>query len=341
MLWRVAKAAFASSIADVDIITAAAKAYLGAINKQLEWESELAAGTARSISEEHEVNALVLDMGSTMTRAGYAGEDAPRVMFPTSFGYIDIEEQVTTAPTEQTNGEDTVMAEASEQPSAPVQQQTTTKTTRKYYIGDNKINTFRSNMEIKSPFKDGLVEDWDAVEHIWDATFSQMLRIDPRNHPLLCTEVAWNTPENRQKTMQLAFEKFDFPAFYLTPDAVMSAFSVGRATALVLDSGGAITSAVPVYDGFVLKKGILHQPLAGDSIVDKIKQQLDAELNYTITPHYKIAKKKAVEKDQQPDIELRQLEGITDSFNDYQINRVLNEFKETICQVADTEFEEE
>ncbi|CAO0792474.1 unnamed protein product [Mucor circinelloides] len=53
---RVAKAAFASSIADVDIITAAAKAYLGAINKQLEWESELAAGTARSISEERKVD---------------------------------------------------------------------------------------------------------------------------------------------------------------------------------------------------------------------------------------------------------------------------------------------
>ncbi|KAK4510650.1 uncharacterized protein ATC70_005082 [Mucor velutinosus] len=288
-----------------------------------------------------EVNALVFDMGSTMTRAGYAGEDTPRVMFPTSFGYVDVEEQVAEAPTEQTNAEDTVMTEASEQPPAPAPQQTGIKTTRKYYIGDNKINTFRSNMEIKSPLSNGLVEDWDAVEHIWDATFNQMLRIDPRNHPLLCTEVAWNTPENRQKTMQLAFEKFDFPAFYLTPDAVMTAFSVGRATALVLDSGGGVTSAVPVYDGFVLKKGILHQPLAGDSIVDKIKQQLDAELNYTITPHYKIAKKKAVEKDQQPDIELRPLEGITDSFNEYQINRVLNEFKETICQVADTGFEED
>ncbi|KAI8644646.1 2-isopropylmalate synthase [Parasitella parasitica] len=53
---RVAKAAFAASIADVDIITAAAKAYLGAINKQLEWESELAAGTARSIGEERKVD---------------------------------------------------------------------------------------------------------------------------------------------------------------------------------------------------------------------------------------------------------------------------------------------
>jgi hypothetical protein len=32
-------------------------------------------------------------------------------------------------------------------------------------------------------------------------------------------------------------------------------FSVGRATALVLDSGGSITSAIPVYDGLVLKRG--------------------------------------------------------------------------------------
>lgn len=68
------------------------------------------------------------------------------------------------------------------------------------------------------------MEDWDALEHIWDATFNKMLRIDPRNHPLLSTEAAWNTPEKRQKTMQLAFEKFDFPAFYLTPDAVMTAY---------------------------------------------------------------------------------------------------------------------
>lgn len=53
---RVAKAAFATSIADIDIITAAAKAFLGAINKQLVWETELAAGTARSIGEERQVD---------------------------------------------------------------------------------------------------------------------------------------------------------------------------------------------------------------------------------------------------------------------------------------------
>lgn len=50
-----------------------------------------------------------------------------------------------------------------------------------------------------------------------------MLRVQPESHPLLCTEPAWNTKDNREKTMELAFEKFQFPAFYLAQDAVMTA----------------------------------------------------------------------------------------------------------------------
>ncbi|KAI7893256.1 actin family [Mucor mucedo] len=268
-----------------------------------------------------EVNALVLDVGSTMTRAGYAGEDTPRVMFPTSVGYLE-------------ENPDVVMAEEDTEPQPSLSK-------RKYYIGDNKINKFKSNMEVKNPMHDGMVEDWEAMEHIWDAALNDMLRIDPENHPLLCTEPAWNTKEKREKTMELAFEKFRFPAFYLAQDAVMTAFSVGRATALVLDSGGGVTSAVPVYDGFVLKRGILHQTVAGDTLANQIKRQLKKDLDYTITPHYKIAKKNPVTSDQQPDVQLRDLQGITESFNDYQTTKVVNEYKETICEVSDTTFDEE
>ncbi|KAF7721964.1 hypothetical protein EC973_003902 [Apophysomyces ossiformis] len=50
------KAAFGASIADTDIMTAAAKAYIAAINKQLAWEAGLAAGTARSFPEERKVD---------------------------------------------------------------------------------------------------------------------------------------------------------------------------------------------------------------------------------------------------------------------------------------------
>lgn len=61
------------------------------------------------------------------------------------------------------------------------------------------------------------------MEQIWNTAFIEMLRIRPEEHPLLCTEPAWNTKENREKTVELAFEKFQFPAFYLVPDAVMTA----------------------------------------------------------------------------------------------------------------------
>jgi actin-related protein len=87
-----------------------------------------------------EVNALVFDMGTTSTRAGYAGEDTPRVMFPTSYGVVEHEEDV--VMTEQ--GED-------EEP-----QKTEKKKTREYYIGDIGVNKWRANMEIKNPLKDGL-----------------------------------------------------------------------------------------------------------------------------------------------------------------------------------------
>ncbi|RCH98850.1 hypothetical protein CU097_014170 [Rhizopus azygosporus] len=53
---RLAKAAFSQSSADVDIITATAKAYVGAINKQLVWEHELSTGTARSTTEERHID---------------------------------------------------------------------------------------------------------------------------------------------------------------------------------------------------------------------------------------------------------------------------------------------
>ncbi|KAI8997231.1 actin family [Pilobolus umbonatus] len=265
-----------------------------------------------------EVNALVLDIGTSMTRAGYAGEDTPRVMYPTSVGYIDNEVSM------DIDGDTT-------------QEQ---QYKREYYIGDNKLNKFKSGMEIKNPMKEGIVDDWDAIEQIWNTTFSTMLRINPEDHPLLCTEPAWNTNMNREKSIELAFEKFNFPAFYLAKDAVMTAFSVGRATALVLNSGGGMTSAVPVYDGYVLNKGILRQPVGGDMLGEIIKKQLKESLDYTITPHYRIAKKTPVAVDEPPQIELRDLDGITNSFNDYQISRVLDEYKETICQVSEVTYDE-
>ena len=59
-------------------------------------------------------------------------------------------------------------------------------------------------------------------------------------HPLMVSEASYNTTELRAKYAELLFEKFETPALFLCKDAVLSAFSAGRSTALVLDLGGGI-----------------------------------------------------------------------------------------------------
>ena len=91
-----------------------------------------------------EVAALVLDFGSSSLRAGYAGDDTPKAIVPTSFGYI--EEQAAS------NG-DVSMGDATapegEQPQAP-------KPKVKLYIGQNGPSLWRSGMQVGNPMHDGL-----------------------------------------------------------------------------------------------------------------------------------------------------------------------------------------
>ena len=99
------------------------------------------------------------------------------------------------------------------------------------------------------------VEDWDAFETLWDHAFFGALGVNPSEHPLLVTETAWNTTELRERLTELAFEKYGVPALFVAKDAVLAAFAAGRSNGIVVSCGSGVTSAVPIYEGYALKKG--------------------------------------------------------------------------------------
>lgn len=45
------------------------------------------------------------------------------------------------------------------------------------------------------------------------------------------------------------FEKFGVPAEFMSKDAVLACFSIGRTTASLVDVGGDTAVVTPVYDG--------------------------------------------------------------------------------------------
>ncbi|KAI9593780.1 actin family [Syncephalis fuscata] len=256
-----------------------------------------------------EVSALVIDVGAGWTKAGYAGEDMPTAFFSSNLGVVageSAEQNSNTAmevdtTTESTNNDG--------QPAATNNNNASSQS--RYYIhSGGAAPQWRENMEIRNPIKDGLVEDWDALEQIWDHIFNSALRVNPAEHPLLVSESSWNKPECRERLAELAFEKYRAPAFFVCKDAVLTSYSTGRATTLVVDAGAGSTRVVPVYDGYVM-----HKITGCTNAIEIILSQMETEMNISVTPQYKVKQKVAVDADQPAKAVLYDRPNTTDSYD--------------------------
>jgi len=138
---------------------------------------------------------------------------------------------------------------------------------------------------------------------------------------------------------EIAFESFDVPAVFLAKSAVMTSFASGRPTALVLDSGGSVTRVVPVYEGYILGKSITKQALAGQHLSEVIAADLEHR-GITITPRFMVKTKEVVDAGQPAKMISHNRVGTTPSFYRAMKMRVIDEFKESVCQTFESTYDE-
>lgn len=201
-----------------------------------------------------------------------------------------------------------------------------TKRSNRFY-GENAVNYAKDGSEVKPIIKDGMVEDWDSAMEQWQYMFEQ-LYVDYSEQPLLLTEPVWNTVDNRKKSLEVALETFQFPGFYLAAQPACSAFALGRPSALVVDIGHDIASVTPVVDGMVLAKSTLKTHYAGRYLS---KQVLNKVLEKTeLIPLYRVKSKVLADLDNGEALnwQRRAFQNITKTYDDYQIERTINDIKE-------------
>eukprot|EP00475_Leptophrys_vorax_P039513 TRINITY_DN7149_c0_g1_i3.p1 TRINITY_DN7149_c0_g1~~TRINITY_DN7149_c0_g1_i3.p1 ORF type:complete len:391 (-),score=95.15 TRINITY_DN7149_c0_g1_i3:49-1221(-) len=206
----------------------------------------------------------------------------------------------------------------------------------------------RDGAEVVKPVENGIITDFDAIEAIWDQGFRRLLRVDPSTHPLLAVESSYNTDAAREKFAERVFESLNSPALFLCKDAVLSALSVGKSSALVLDIGGGHTAAVPVYDGYVMNSALQKTKVSGGSMdlafgriyeqgIGIPSQHVPNFRSTRILPRFIVKRKMA--GDLKRTFEIQDFPNTSASFYEFMKGEVLRDIKESVARVSDEAFD--
>lgn len=150
-------------------------------------------------------------------------------------------------------------------------------------VGDEAAEN-RNYLQVTQPMEHGIVRNWEDMKHLWDYTFDEKLKVDPRGRKVLLTEPPMNPKVNRQRMVQVMFEEYGFEGVYVAIQAVLTLYAQGEigswlwlgvltffggpglTTGVVVDSGDGVTHIVPVYDGYALPHLTRRLDIAGRDV---------------------------------------------------------------------------
>jgi actin-related protein 2 len=136
-------------------------------------------------------------------------------------------------------------------------------------VGDEAA-AVRHALKINYPLANGQVVDWIDIEHIWDYTFNERLKINPKECKILLTEPPLNPHKNRELMISRMFEKYGFKGVYIAIQAILTLYAQGLLTGVVVDSGDGVTHIVPVYEGFSLPHNTARINIAGRDVTQHL-----------------------------------------------------------------------
>ncbi len=181
---------------------------------------------------------IVCDNGTGFVKCGYAGSNFPAHIFPSLVGRPIIRAANRIEDIE----------------------------VKDLMVGDE-ASKLRSMLEVNYPMENGMVRNWEDLLHVWDYTFGpEKLNLNPADCKILLTEPPMNPTRNREKMIEVMFEKYGFDSAYIAIQAVLTLYAQGLLTGVVVDSGDGVTHICPVYEGFALPHLTRRLDIAGRDI---------------------------------------------------------------------------
>lgn len=200
--------------------------------------------------------AVVIDNGSDTTKAGFANDDLPSLIFNTNY----------------------LKGPQSD----------------KAIIGDDEIDKYPNN-EVFTLLENGIIYDFDNVTKNWEYVYDNLdnsHKLDSLEFPLTMTQAYNNPDKNKIKTSEIVFEQFNVPIFSLVKKPLCHLYNFGQSTGCVVNIGSSLVSFTSILDGVIQNKYCFKTSYAGNFTDANIlnflnKQNVDLNLWGDCTESYK------------------------------------------------------
>ncbi|KAG2383506.1 hypothetical protein C9374_004177 [Naegleria lovaniensis] len=189
--------------------------------------------------------AIALDLGSSLTRIGFAGEDSPSHVIPSLVGL-------------------------------PRQHQSAMHdlNSRCRYIGQEALQ--KGVCKIIHPIQHGIIHNHDHIESIIDYSLSQLFtkeheRYSYYEHPIIVSCHPHDPNQQKELLTQILFEVFNFPQIFITSSGFLTLTSHGKLSSVVLECGDGVTSVMPFVNGYCVMNAVSRVNFAGSNLTEYLK----------------------------------------------------------------------
>lgn len=188
---------------------------------------------------------IVCDNGTGFVKCGFEGENFPAATFPCIIGKPVLRFEETLCDQEL----------------------------KDIVVGED-CSRLRNQLEVSYPIKNGIIQDWEGMGHVWDHMLYENLKAEPSECKILLSDPPLNPTRNRQKLVQTMFETYNFSGLSIQINAILTLYAQGLLTGLVVDSGDGVTNIVPVIDGYSFPHATKRVNIAGHHITSYLIELL-------------------------------------------------------------------
>ena len=193
---------------------------------------------------------IIIDIGSSEIKAGFSGEEKPKVLIKNYFGEPKYKKIIRTF--------DMKGKEKTDQ-----------------YIGED-CDKFLGLIKLRYPLVHGAFQNEQDILTIFSHIFNKLgiTSQEIKEHPVLVTDPILNPYKNREKIAHSLLDNLGVPAIFFASQPLLSLFSTSATSGTILESGEGVTQSCVVYEGYSIPSSYERFNYGGGDVNDYLKSLL-------------------------------------------------------------------